>query len=200
MSVGNARRYHMGHEEIKMSHMSEKQIDEMNRANEQAIQMNAEHSDANWNPHSNLTDHVRGGCTICVAELLHRLRSTAATGGYGQLMMGVDPPLAAELIQKLQDEMDWLPHRGRDREIYDLRAENAVLRGCEEILKKRIALLEAKCEFLSRGDAEKYQKTMEEITNGGWRTGSTKQFLGLTEEEVDTIDGWMEEGKNGDKQ
>ena len=183
-----------------MSHMSEKQIDEMNRANEQAIQMNAEHSDANWNPHSNLTDHVRGGCTICVAELLHRLRSTAAVGGYGQLMMGVDPPLAAELIQKLQDEIDWSPHRGRDREVYDLRAENAVLRGCEEILKKRIALLEAKCEFLSRGDAEKYQKTMEELTNGGWRTGSTKQFLGLTEEEVDTIDGWMEEGKNKGKQ
>jgi hypothetical protein len=185
---------------LKMSHMSEKQIDEMNRANEQAIQMNAEHSDANWNPHSNLTDHVRGGCSICIAELLHRLRSTAATGGYGQLMMSVDPPLAAELIQKLQEESDEVIAEWRDREVYDLRAENAVLRGCEEILKKRIALLEAKCEFLSRGDAEKYQKTMEEITNGGWRTGSTKQFLGLTEEEVDTIDGWMEEGKNGDKQ
>ncbi len=87
--------------------------------------------------------------------------------------------------------VDWTP-----QEVYDLRAENAVLRGCEEILKKRIALLEAKCEFLSRGDAEKYQKTMDEITKGGWRTGSTKQFLGLTEEEVDTIDGWMEEGKD----
>ena len=37
---------------------------------------------------------------------------------------------------------------------------------------------------------------MEEITNGGWRTGSTKQFLGLTEEEVDTIDLWMEKGKD----
>ena len=93
-----------------MSHMSEKQIDEMNRKNEKVIQMHAEHSDANWNPHSNLTDHVRGGCSICVAELLHRLRSTAATGGYGQLMMSVDPPLAAELIQKLQDEIDWSPH------------------------------------------------------------------------------------------
>ena len=91
--------------------------------------------------------------------------------------------------------VDWTP-----QEVYDLRAENAVLRGCEEILKKRIALLEAKCEFLSRGDAEKYQKRMEEITKGGWRTGSTQQFLGLTEEEVDTIDGWMEEGKNRGKQ
>ena len=195
MSVVVDRSYDMGHEEIKMSHMSEKQIDEMNRANETAIQMNAEHSDVNWNSNSNLTDHVRGGCSICVAELLQRLRSTAAVGGCGQLMMGVDPPLAAELIQKLQDETDWTP-----QEVYDLRAENAVLRGCEEILKKRIALLEAKCEFLSRGDAEKYQKTMEEITNGGWRTGSTQQFLGLTEEEVDTIDGWMEEGKNRGKQ
>ena len=107
----------MGHEEIKMSHMSEKQIDEMNRVNEKAIELN------------------------------------------------------------------------------DLRAENAVLRGCEEILKKRIALLEAKCEFLSKGDAEKYQKTMEELTKGGWRTGSTEHFLGLTEEEVDTIDGWMEDRK-----
>ena len=95
----------MGYEEITMSHMSERMIDEINRANEQAIQMNAEHSDANWNPNSNLTDHVRGGCSICVAELLHRLRSTAAVGGYGQLMMGVDPPLAAELIQKLQAQL-----------------------------------------------------------------------------------------------
>ena len=86
--------------------------------------------------------------------------------------------------------VDWTP-----QEVYDLRAENAVLRGCEEILKKRIALLEAKCEFLSRGDAEKYQKTMEELSKGGWRTGSTEHFLGLTEEEVDTIDGWMEQGK-----
>lgn len=141
----------MGYEEIKMSHMSERNIDEMNRANEQAIQMNAEHSDVNWNPNSNLTDHVRGGCSICIAELLHRLRSTAATGGYGQLMMSVDPPLAAELIQKLQDEMDWLPHRGRDREIYDireklyhLRNENSVLRANEEDLTKRIAVLETK--------------------------------------------------------
>ena len=86
---------------------------------------------------------------------------------------------------------DWTP-----QEVYDLRAENAVLRGCEEILKTRIALLEAKCEFLSRGDAEKYQKSMEEITKGGWRTGSTKQFLGLTNEEIDTIDLWMEKGKD----
>ena len=105
--------------------MSERMIDEMNRANEKVIQMHTEHSDANWNPHSNLTDHVRGGCTICVAELLHRLRSTAATGGYGQLMMSVDPPLAAELIQKLQDE-------------------NSVLRANEEDLTKRIAVLETK--------------------------------------------------------
>jgi hypothetical protein len=87
--------------------------------------------------------------------------------------------------------VDWTP-----QEVYDLRTENAVLRGCEEILKKRIALLEAKCEFLSKGDAEKYQKRMDELTKGGWHTGSTEHFLGLTEEEVDTIDGWMEERKS----
>ena len=151
MSVAIDRSYDMGYEEITMSHMSERMIDEINRANETAIQMHAEHSDVNWNSNSNLTDHVRGGCSICISELLQRLRSTAAVGGCGQLMMGVDPPLAAELIQKLQDEMDWLPHRGRDREIYDireklyhLRNENSVLRANEEDLTKRIAVLETK--------------------------------------------------------
>ena len=101
----------------------------------------------------------------------------------------------SHMSERMIDEMN----RANEQaiELKDLRAENAVLRGCEQILKKRIALLEAKCEFLSRGDAEKYQKTMDEITNGGWRTGSTQQFLGLTDEEIDTIDGWMEEGKNG---
>ena len=82
--------------------------------------------------------------------------------------------------------VDWTP-----QEVYDLRTENAVLRGCEEILKTRIALLEAKCEFLSRGDINKYQKSIEEISKGGSRTGSVPHnTFGLTHEEIDTLDGW----------
>lgn len=69
------------------------------------------------------------------------------------------------MSEKMIDEMN----RANELaiEINALRTENAVLRGCEEILKKQIALLEAKCEFLSKGDAEKYQKRMEELTKGG---------------------------------
>ena len=77
------------------------------------------------------------------------------------------------------------------QEVYDLRTENSVLRGCEEILRTRIALLEAKCEFLSRGDINKYQKSIEEISKGGSRTGSIPHNnFGLTDDEINTLDSW----------
>ena len=102
------------------------------------------------------------------------------------------------MSEKQIDEMN----RANEKaiELKDLRTENAVLRGCEEILKTRIALLEAKCEFLSRGDINKYQKSVEEISKGGSRTGSIPHNnFGLTHEEIDTLDGWeqwIDKGEN----
>lgn len=82
--------------------------------------------------------------------------------------------------------VDWTP-----QEVYDLRTENAVLRGVNQVLRSlvhdKFKTNEWNCAGIPKWEGFKQED---------WKTGDTKAFLGLTDAEVDTLDKWMEKGKD----
>lgn len=82
--------------------------------------------------------------------------------------------------------VDWTP-----QEVYDLRTENAVLRGVNQVLRSLVHDKFKTNEWNCAGIPK-----WEGFKQDDWKTGDTKEFLGLTDAEVDTLDKWMEEDKD----
>lgn len=75
-------------------------------------------------------------------------------------------------------------------EINALRTENAVLRGVNEVLRSLVHGKNKTNEWNCAGIPK-----WEGFKKEAWNYGDTKAFLGLTDNEVDTLDKWMEENK-----
>ena len=92
------------------------------------------------------------------------------------------------MSEKMIDEMN----RANELaiEINVLRTENAVLRGVNEVLRSlvhgKFKTNEWNCAGIPKWEGFKKE---------AWNYGDTKAFLGLTNDEVDTLDKWMEDGK-----
>ncbi len=92
------------------------------------------------------------------------------------------------ISQKMIDDMN-LPNE-LAIEINALRTENAVLRGVNEVLRSLVHGKHKTNEWNCAGIPK-----WEGFKQDDWKTGDTKEFLGLTDAEVDTLDKWMEENK-----
>jgi len=94
----------------------------------------------------------------------------------------------SHISEKMIDEMN----RANELaiEINALRTENAVLRGVNEVLRSLVHGKHKTNEWNCAGIPK-----WEGFKHDDWKTGDTKEFLGLTDAEVDTLDKWMEENK-----
>ncbi len=93
------------------------------------------------------------------------------------------------ISQKMIDDMN-LPNE-LAIEINALRTENAVLRGVNEVLRSLVHGKHKTNEWNCAGIPK-----WEGFKQDDWKTGDTKEFLGLTDAEVDTLDKWMEDNKD----
>jgi hypothetical protein len=96
--------------------------------------------------------------------------------------MGYEENKMSHMSEKAIDEMN---------ELNNLRTENAVLRGVNEVLRSLVHDKFKTNEWNCAGIPK-----WEGFKQDDWKTGDTKEFLGLTDAEVDTLDKWMEEGKD----
>ena len=94
----------------------------------------------------------------------------------------------SHMSEKMIDEMN----RANELaiEINVLRTENAVLRGVNQVLRSLVHDKFKTNEWNCAGIPK-----WEGFKQDDWKTGDTKEFLGLTDAEVDTLDKWMEDGK-----
>ena len=96
--------------------------------------------------------------------------------------MGYEENTMSHMSEKAIDEMN---------ELNNLRTENAVLRGVNEVLRSLVHDKFKTNEWNCAG-IPKWEGFKKEV----WNYGDTKAFLGLTDAEVDTLDKWMEENKD----
>ena len=96
--------------------------------------------------------------------------------------MGYEEVKMSHMSEKAIDEMN---------ELNNLRTENAVLRGVNQVLRSLVHDKFKTNEWNCAGIPK-----WEGFKQDDWKTGDTKEFLGLTDAEVDTLDKWMEEDKD----
>jgi len=89
--------------------------------------------------------------------------------------------IMSHMSEKAIDEMN---------ELNNLRTENAVLRGVNQVLRSLVHGKFKTNEWNCAGIPK-----WEGFKQDDWKTGDTKEFLGLTDAEVDTLDKWMEDRK-----
>ncbi len=95
----------------------------------------------------------------------------------------------SHMSEKAIDEMNRANEQ--EIEINTLRTENAVLRGVNEVLRSLVHGKFKTNEWNCAGIPK-----WEGFKQDDWKTGDTKEFLGLTDAEVDTLDKWMKDIKD----